>query len=159
MYVNYANLQVVDCNFTANSAVGEQASGGAIFVNNSAIAIVRTTFDKNVAALFGGAVAVAFNDTIAAGKWAQTPIGISSSAFTGNTVSSKTSVMGTAVAFVYDRVNTKFGKLRILMVAGFLIVNGADLLLPAMQLSQTVKLVLVGAVTAVGIWYHGFRSK
>lgn len=45
------------------------------------------------------------------------------------------------------------------LVAGFLIVNGADLLLPAMQLSQTVKLVLVGAVTAVGIWYHGFRSK
>lgn len=45
------------------------------------------------------------------------------------------------------------------LVAGFLIVNGVDLLLPAMQLSQWPKLLLTAAIAAVGIWYHGFRSK
>lgn len=45
------------------------------------------------------------------------------------------------------------------LVAGFLIVNGIDLLLPTTQFTQWLKLALTGVIAAVGIWYHGFRSK
>lgn len=45
------------------------------------------------------------------------------------------------------------------LVAGFLIVNGIELLLPTVQFSRSVKLLLTGAIAAADIWYLGFRGK